>query len=111
MLFMVQFSDLCYGYNAFWRYCLDYIEVDCDGFEIETLISLRVHQANLKIVEVPSFEYRRIHGQSNLRTFRDGWRVLTTIIRERTRKVLLLPSPRVFGTTTYDVTRQPSAYE
>jgi glycosyltransferase involved in cell wall biosynthesis len=92
MLFKTQFSDLCYGYNAFWKYCLDYIEVDCDGFEIETFISLRVHQANLKIVEVPSFEYRRIHGQSNLRTFPDGWRVLTTIIRERTRKVLLLPS-------------------
>jgi glycosyltransferase involved in cell wall biosynthesis len=111
VLFKTQFSDLCYGYNAFWKHCLDYIEVDCDGFEIETLISLRVHQAKLKIVEVPSFEYRRIHGQSNLRTFRDGWRVLMTIMRERTRKVLLLSPPYEFGTTTYGVTRQPSTYE
>jgi len=111
VLFKTQFSDLCYGYNAFWKHCLDSIEVDCDGFEIETLISLRAHQAKLKIVEVPSFEYRRIHGQSNLRTFRDGWRVLTTIIRERTRKVLLLPSPHEFETTTYGITRQPSTYE
>ena len=111
VLFKTQFSDLCYGYNAFWKHCLDYIDVDCDGFEIETLISLRAHQANLKIVEVPSFEYRRIHGQSNLRTFRDGWRVLTTIIRERTRKVLLLPSPHEFGAPTYSVIRQPSTYE
>jgi hypothetical protein len=110
-LFKTQFSDLCYGYNAFWKHCLDYIEVDCDGFEIETLISLRAHLANLKIVEVPSFEYRRIHGQSNLRTFRDGWRVLMTIMRERTRKVLLLSSPYEFGATTYGVTRQPSTYE
>src|SRR5437867_223192 len=110
-LFLTQFSDLCYGYNAFWKHCLDYMQIDCDGFEVETLISLRIRKANLKIIEVPSFEHLRIHGQSNLRTFRDGWRVLKTIIRERTRKVLLLPSPRVFGTTTYDVTRQPSAYE
>jgi len=111
MLFKTQFSDLCYGYIAFWKHCLNYIEVDCDGFEIETLISLRAHQAKLKIVEVPSFEYRRIHGQSNLRTFRDGWRVLMTIMRERTRKILLISSPHEFGTTTYDVTRQPSTYE
>ena len=59
------------------------MQIDCDGFEVETLISLRIHKANLKIIEVPSFEHLRIHGQSNLRTFRDGWRVLKTIIRER----------------------------
>jgi hypothetical protein len=35
------------------------------------------------IAEVPSFEYDRLHGESNLRTFRDGWRVLVTILRER----------------------------
>ena len=83
LLFRRQFSDLCYGYNAFWRYCLDYIEIDCDGFEIETQLSLRMHKANLHIVEVPSMEHPRIHGQSNLRTFRDGWRVLQTILKER----------------------------
>lgn len=82
LLFGTRFSDLCYGFNAFWRHCLDYIEIDCDGFEVETLISLRMHKANLKIVEVPSFEYPRRHGYSNLHTFRDGWRVLRTIIKE-----------------------------
>ncbi|HZR40592.1 MAG TPA: glycosyltransferase family 2 protein [Ktedonobacteraceae bacterium] len=82
ILYSTHFSDLCYGYNAFWRYCLDYIEVDCDGFEVETLINLRIHKANLKIIEVASFEYLRVHGQSNLKTFRDGWRILQTIARE-----------------------------
>ena len=111
ILFKAQFSDLCYGYNAFWRHCLDYIEVDCDGFEVETFISLRVHQARLKIVEVPSVEYRRIYGRSNLRTFRDGWRVLKAILRERTRKVLLPQTPPELGTTMYSVTGQRSAFE
>lgn len=83
MLFGTKFSDLCYGYNAFWRHCLDYIEVDCDGFEVETLINLRMHKAALKTTEVPSFEYMRLHGESNLRTFSDGWRVLQTIFKER----------------------------
>ncbi len=82
ILFKRRFSDLCYGYNAFWRHCLEGIELDCSGFEIETQLSLRVHKAGYKIVEVPSFELRRIHGQSNLRTFRDGWRILRIILKE-----------------------------
>jgi glycosyltransferase involved in cell wall biosynthesis len=83
VLFQTWFSDLCYGYNAFWKYCLDSIEIDCNGFEVETLIHLRIHKANLRIIEVPSVEYRRIYGKSNLRAFRDGCRVLRTIMRER----------------------------
>jgi glycosyltransferase involved in cell wall biosynthesis len=85
VLYGTSYSDLCYGYNAFWRHCLPFIDVDCDGFEVETLINIRVARAGLKIVEVPSFEEDRIHGESNLRTFRDGFRVLRTIFRERRR--------------------------
>ena len=94
MLFWTRFTDLCYGYNAFWKYCLDHIEIDCDGFEVETLIHLRVHKANLRIVEVTSVEYRRIYGKSNLRAFRDGWSVLRTIVIERTKNFSPLPQPR-----------------
>ena len=90
VLFGTKFSDLCYGYNAFWKYCLDHVEVNCDGFEVETLINIRMHKACLKIVEVPSFEQPRIYGVSNLRTFPDGWRVLKTIFQERLTHVQLL---------------------
>jgi glycosyltransferase involved in cell wall biosynthesis len=82
LLFRVRFTDLCYGYNAFWKGCFDSFEVDCEGFEVETLITLRVYKANLEIVEVPSYEHSRIYGTSNLHTFRDGWRVLRTILKE-----------------------------
>ncbi len=88
LLFWTRFSDLCYGYNAFWKRCLDDINIDCDGFEIETLLNLRMHKAHFKIVEVPSFEYSRVYGESNLRTFRDGWRVLKTIMQERLQHIL-----------------------
>ncbi len=97
-LYLTKFSDPCYGFNALWRYCLGYINIDCDGFEVETLISLRIHKANLKIIEVPSFEHRRIHGQSNLHTFRDGWRVLKMIMKERERGVPPLPQKRQSAT-------------
>jgi glycosyltransferase involved in cell wall biosynthesis len=87
VLFGTSYSDLCYGYNAFWRHCLPAIDLDCDGFEVETLINIRVARAGLRVAEVPSFERPRIHGQSNLNTVRDGARVLRTILRERLRRV------------------------
>jgi len=99
-LFRCRYSDLCYGYNAFWRTCLPALGLDAgtpsdegdaerrwgDGFEIETMINLRVARAGLRVIEVPSFEYSRIHGVSNLNAISDGLRVLRTIISERSRK-------------------------
>jgi glycosyltransferase involved in cell wall biosynthesis len=87
LLFNANFSDLCYGYNALWKHCFECLEIDCDGFEIETLINIRMHQAQFNIVEIPSIEGPRIYGESKLHTFRDGLRVLKTILRERRRKV------------------------
>src|SRR5437879_1041840 len=82
VLFRTSFTDLCYGYNAFWRDVVPVLDLPspelrssdgemiwCDGFEIETVISCRVVAAGLKIAEVPSMERSRIHGQTNLRTF------------------------------------------
>jgi glycosyltransferase involved in cell wall biosynthesis len=82
-LYGTSYTDLCYGYNAFWRGCLPYMRVDCAGFEVETLINVRVAKAGLVIHEVPSFESDRLHGASNLRAIRDGARVLRTIAAER----------------------------
>jgi glycosyltransferase involved in cell wall biosynthesis len=81
-LFGGGFTDLCYGYNAFWRRTLPQLALDGDGFEIETIMNVRALRAGLRVVEVPSFEAERIHGESNLRTFPDGWRVLKAIGRE-----------------------------
>jgi len=85
-LFGVGHTDLCYGYMAFWRRCLPLLAVDCVGFEIETLLTLRAARAKLTVVEVPSVERKRLHGVSNLRPVRDGLRVLRTILRERARR-------------------------
>ena len=110
LLFRTRFSDLCYGYNAFWKHCFDQVKIDSDGFEIETLINIRMHKAKFKIAEVPSFEYPRIHGTSKLHTFRDGWRVLKTILRERGRKAP--PSPqRTHLATVFNIEEQPSKPE
>lgn len=82
VLFGGNFTDLCYGYNAFWSHILPQLDLDGDGFEIETIMNVRALRTGLRVVEVPSFEAERIHGESNLRTFPDGWRVLKAIGRE-----------------------------
>jgi glycosyltransferase involved in cell wall biosynthesis len=95
MLYGTRYTDLCYGYNAFWRHCLDALELHPgaedkdagmrwgDGFEIETIINTRVARAGLTVAEVASFEQLRIHGESNLNATRDGLRVLRSILHER----------------------------
>jgi glycosyltransferase involved in cell wall biosynthesis len=93
-----NYTDLCYGFNVFWRCHLPVLGLDAttsapdgggqlwgDGFEVETLIHVRVAKAGLAVAEVPSFEHARIHGVSNLNAFRDGRRVLQTILAERRR--------------------------
>jgi glycosyltransferase involved in cell wall biosynthesis len=90
MLYRTRYTDLCYGYMAFRAAALERLALRCDGFEVETLINLRAAKAGLPVVEVPSFEARRISGKSKLRPVRDGLRVLRTILRERvsgTRRV------------------------
>ena len=83
ILFRCRYTDLCYGYNAFWRRILPVLELDGDGFEIETEMNVRVLRAGLRVSEVPSFEAERIYGESNLQAIPDGLRVLRTILHER----------------------------
>jgi len=89
-----DYSDLCYGYNAFWQHCLPVIDVDCAGFEVETLINIRLAESPMLVVEVPSFEYDRLHGESNLHVVRDGLRVLRTILREGLGRMRRRPQPQ-----------------
>src|SRR6478752_5823991 len=100
-LFGTSYTDLCYGYNAFWADILSVLDLPDislapppqggmlwgDGFEIETVLNCRVAAAGMKITEVPSMERERIFGQTNLRTFADGTRVLRTLAAERRRAV------------------------
>jgi glycosyltransferase involved in cell wall biosynthesis len=98
LIYGTRYTDLCYGYNAFRRECLSVMDLEDpeatsddgtmlwgDGFEVETLINVRIAKAGLVVAEVPSFEHSRHHGDSNLNAFSDGIRVLRTIHAERKR--------------------------
>lgn len=83
LLLGTSYTELCYGYMAFRRSRLEELQLRASGFEIETEIVVRGHLAGLAVTEIPSFESPRRSGVSNLHTFRDGWRVLRTLVRER----------------------------
>lgn len=113
-VYRTAYSDLCYGYNVFWRRHLPVLRLDSttppprdgtkklwgDGFEVETLIAIRVTVARLAVAEVPSFEYSRIHGVSNLTAFSDGLRVLRMIFIERRARQAAMRSPHEFTDTS-----------
>jgi glycosyltransferase involved in cell wall biosynthesis len=82
LLFGTRYTDLCYGYNAFWARHVPVLDLDCDGFEVETVMNIRAAKAGLRVHEVPSYEHPRAHGQSNLHIVRDGWRIANFIVSE-----------------------------
>jgi glycosyltransferase involved in cell wall biosynthesis len=97
VLYRQHWSELAYGYAAMWTDILRPLGIDRidppvpsrglkrygHGFEIETLLFCRTVRAGLRVVEIAGVEYERIHGESNLNTFRDGFRALTALLRER----------------------------
>jgi len=96
VLFGTDFTELCYGFVGLRRRAIPSLALDADGFEIETQLVTRAIRAGLSIAEVPSMEAPRRYGESNLHTFRDGWRVLRTILRERAAR----GTPRPKGRTS-----------
>jgi glycosyltransferase involved in cell wall biosynthesis len=86
-LYGANLTDLCYGFCAFHRRYLPYLDLTTTGFEIETQLTISALQAGLRIAEVPSVEMPRRYGRSNLRTLRDGTRVLRTVLRGHQRGI------------------------
>lgn len=84
LLYGCRYTDICSGYNAFWKRILKQINFDSkDCFEDEPLLIARVKKAKLKIVEVGHIDYGRIHGVSKAPSWRQGFKAIKTLLRER----------------------------
>lgn len=83
-LFLTNYTDLCYGYMAFKKEALRklYSYLKSENFEIETEICIKSRTLGLRVLEIPSFERARLNGASKLRTFRDGFKILTLLLKE-----------------------------
>ena len=100
VFFGTRFTDLGFGYNAYWRVLLPVLDLpDPDartprrgtrlwgeGPEIEPLINIRMATQGLRVVEVASVGYPRIYGDREHHPVRDGARAFRTAAGEYLRR-------------------------
>jgi hypothetical protein len=76
------FTDILSGYRVFSRRFAKSFPALATGFEIETELTVHALELRMPIGEVETPYYARPQGSaSKLHTYRDGWRILSTIIR------------------------------
>lgn len=86
VLFFRKYTDLCSGYNAFWKKTLEQVNLwSADGFENEPLFNCRLAKTNIKIIEVGHSDEGRLAGEVKEQSWRQGFKAVKTIIRERFR--------------------------
>jgi glycosyltransferase involved in cell wall biosynthesis len=81
-IFGRSFTDILSGYRVFSRRFAKTFPVLSAGFEIETEISVHSLEMRMPVAEVVTAYGARPEGsESKLSTYRDGWRILKTIVR------------------------------
>lgn len=81
-VFGEAFKDILSGYRVFSRRFVKSFPVLSDGFEIETELSVHALELALPVAEIATPYYARPEGSfSKLNTWRDGFRILGTILR------------------------------
>ena len=100
VLFGTRFTDLGYGYNAYWRVLLPALDLPAphlpgrprgdrawgDGPEIEPLINIRMAAQGLRVVEIASVGYPRIHGHRQRRVGAEVLRAVRALSGEYLRR-------------------------
>ncbi len=77
-----EFKDILSGYRVFSRRFVKSFPVLSDGFEIETELSVHALELALPVAEIETQYYARPEGSfSKLNTWRDGFRILGTILK------------------------------
>ena len=76
------FEDILSGYRVFSRRFVKSIPVLSDGFEIETELSVHALELSMPVAEIKTPYFARPAGSfSKLNTWRDGFRILGTILK------------------------------
>jgi glycosyltransferase involved in cell wall biosynthesis len=81
-VFGQAFKDILSGYRVFSRRFVKSFPVLSDGFEIETELTVHALELALPVAEIATPYYARPEGSvSKLNTWRDGFRILNTILK------------------------------
>ena len=80
-LFNADLKDIMSGYRVFSKLFVKNYPIMVNGFEIETDMTMHALDKRFRIVEIPvEYKDRPSGSSSKLNTFRDGFRVLNTIV-------------------------------
>jgi len=80
-IFKASFRDILSGYRGFSRYFLENVPLITSGFETETELVLQSLELGFTVREVPvRYRSRPAGSASKLRTFRDGWHIVMTML-------------------------------
>lgn len=77
-----RFTDITYGFNAYWRAVETLVHDLDEGFEFEIQLAVRAARSGLRTAEVPCYEATRVGGASKLHAVKDGVRILRSIVNE-----------------------------
>lgn len=81
LIFGDRISDMLSGYRVFSRRFVKSFPALTEGFEIETELTIHALELRMPIGEIETaYKERPPASESKLNTFRDGWRILRTII-------------------------------
>jgi len=83
LLFKTNLSDTHSGFRAFKREILEKLNLKSEGMEFALEMITKVVKNNFKIKEIPINYYPREGGISKLNSFKDGFRHLTFMIRNK----------------------------
>jgi len=77
-----KYTDICSGYNAFWKRAIEKLNLRSDGFEMEQEMNVKIRRAGLRVTEVACSDRGRLGGSSKTKDVRQGFKDLMTIVRE-----------------------------
>jgi hypothetical protein len=82
IVFGATFTDILSGYRVFSRRFVKSFPVLSGGFEIETELTVHALELDLAVAEIRTPYFARpVGSQSKLSTWRDGFRILGTILK------------------------------
>lgn len=79
LLYGTRYTDVCSGYNGFWKKAFLNLHLKNDGFEMEQEMNARISRNGARVTEVPHQDRGRLGGASKTSSLRQGVRNLIVI--------------------------------
>ena len=83
ILYGTRYTDLCSGYNAFWKSAFQRLKLAANGFEMEQEMMVKVKKLGLKVVEVEHHDAGRLGSNSKVSGVKQGLTDWWIIVRMR----------------------------